>query len=285
MKNMNDDHINDSENDDTMNFNIEDYDKVDIDIEIDEDEDVIDTSITSKVVSKHKQTGKHSLQYDTIFRGKKDEVAEEEDTSTTYYNDSFGYDPGSSYHHESANNHDYIRETELKQKVYDVLLKHTDINFMNNRRKPSRNDFNEYFRLLKSNLKYENFTNTEMFIELAYYFSDNIFNMFKLLEPNWRDLVMSELQTHIGKRPDNSKDVVPKNLLLDAEVEFYSKDPITDDEILVTGVIIEQDHEDRIYKIDSYEKIYDVHIDDIAQILNNTKFKYNLNKLNNIDFL
>ena len=35
----------------------------------------------------------------------------------------------------------------------------------------------------------------------------------------------------------------------------------------------------------SYERIYDVNLDMISKILNNTKFKYNLNKLNNIDFL
>jgi hypothetical protein len=30
---------------------------------------------------------------------------------------------------------------------------------------------------------------------------------------------------------------------------------------------------------------YELRITDITKILNNTKFKYNLNKLNNIDFL
>ena len=39
------------------------------------------------------------------------------------------------------------------------------------------------------------------------------------------------------------------------------------------------------YKVDSYENIYNVGIDSIKKILNNSKFKYNLNKLNNIDFL
>jgi hypothetical protein len=36
---------------------------------------------------------------------------------------------------------------------------------------------------------------------------------------------------------------------------------------------------------DSYENIYELEINKITKILNNTKFKYNLNKLNNIDFL
>jgi len=238
-----------------------------------------------KIVSKHKQSGKHSLQYDTIFKGKKEEITEDVDTATTYYNDTFNYDPSSSYHHESVNNQDYIRERELKEKVYAVLMENTDINFMNNRRKPSKTDFNEYYFLLKTHLENDNFTNTEMFIELSYYFSDNLFNMFKLLETKWRNDVIEELQEHIGKRPDNSKDVLPKNLSIDAEIEFYTTDTVTKDKIIITGIIKEQYHEEGIYIVDSYENIYEVHIDNIVKILNNTKFKYNLNKLNNIDFL
>jgi hypothetical protein len=283
------------EDEELNDIEIDDSDESDEEIEVDENDDLDsddtetadedDDSVSSKIVSKHKQSGKHSLQYDTIFKGKKEEVDEDTDTSTTYHNDSFSYDPGSNYFHETMNNHDYLRERELKQKVYDVLVEHTEINFMNNRRKPSKTDFNEYYRLLKTHLKDDNFTNTEMFIELAYYFSDNLFNMFKLLEPTWRDLVIDELQAHIGKTPKNSKDVEPKNLIVDAEIEFYTKDPVSGDEIIVTGVIVEHNHEERLYRVDSYETIYVVHIDDIVQILNNTKFKYNLNKLNNIDFL
>ena len=35
---------------------------------------------------------------------------------------------------------------------------------------------------LKKNLVNENFTNSELFSELAVYFSDNMLNMFKLLD-------------------------------------------------------------------------------------------------------
>ena len=45
------------------------------------------------------------------------------------------------------------------------------------------------------------------------------------------------------------------------------------------------DYEFSKFKVNSYERIYDVNLDMISKILNNTKFKYNLNKLNNIDFL
>ena len=37
--------------------------------------------------------------------------------------------------------------------------------------------------------------------------------------------------------------------------------------------------------IDSFENIYDISLNEITKILNNTKFKHNLNKLDNIDFL
>jgi len=55
--------------------------------------------------------------------------------------------------------------------------------------------------------------------------------------------------------------------------------------IHITGVVIEADYETSYYKVDSYEHIYEIEIRQITKILNNTKFKYNLNKLNNIDFL
>ena len=59
----------------------------------------------------------------------------------------------------------------------------------------------------------------------------------------------------------------------------------TGEEKLITGVVIEPDYEESVFRVDSYENIYDVELNQITKILNNTKFKYNLNKLNNIDFL
>jgi hypothetical protein len=56
-------------------------------------------------------------------------------------------------------------------------------------------------------------------------------------------------------------------------------------EKLITGVVLTTDYESSTFRVDSYENIYDVNIENITKILNNSKFKYNLNKLNNIDFL
>ncbi len=172
----------------------------------------------------------------------------------------------------------------FKEKVYEVLAEHTDLNFLNNRRKPSRTDFNHFYYLLKTNLQEENFTNVEIFNELAVYFSDNLFNMFKLLDNRWRNLIISELQEHIGKQP-YSKEIMNRNIHLGTEIEFKIYDSSINEIIHVTGVVIETFYDESIYKIDSYEKIYEVGLEDITKILNNTKFRYNLNKLNNIDFL
>lgn len=242
-----------------------------------------DSKREPRVLSKHKESGKHSLKYDSIFRGKKEELVDDEYTSG-FYNNDFNYDPQSGYYHETQNNSEYIREKDLKEKVYKILLDETDINFMNNRRKPSRVDFNHYYFLLRSQLSEDSFTSVMIFNELAYYFSDNLFNMFKLLDGKWRDMVIDELQDHIGKVPETSKEVIPKNLTIGAEIEFEMEDD-QDNQIVVTGVIRDTNHEDKEYEVDSYENIYIVPLECITKILNNQKFKYNLNKLNNLDII
>jgi hypothetical protein len=89
---------------------------------------------------------------------------------------------------------------------------------------------------------------------------------------------------HIGKNK-NSKDITNRNIYIGTEIEFVWFDEIVEEEKLITGVVLETIYELSTFKVDSFEKIYMVEIDMITKILNNTKFKYNLNKLNNIDFL
>lgn len=274
-----------------------DEDDIDLDINIDDDIDIgdIDDEIIDKVevedegiiLSKHKIEGKHSLKYDSIFKGKKEEPIDEDDTSdlySGYYKETIEVDRGSNYHLESMDNEVYIRSKLVKEKVYDILNEHTNINFLNNRRKPSRVDFNNYYILLKRELKDESFTNIELFNELSVYFSDNLFNMFKLLDNKWRNIIIIELQDHIGKN-NNSKDITNRNIYEGTELEFFWIDNITEEEKIITGVVIETDYNNSKFKIDSYENVYNVNIKQITKILNNTKFKHNLNKLNNIDFL
>jgi hypothetical protein len=76
-----------------------------------------------------------------------------------------------------------------------------------------------------------------------------------------------------------------RNIHLGTEIEFTAYDVSISEHIHITGVVIETDYDESIYKVDSYEKIYEVELKDITKVLNNTKFRYNLNKLNNIDFL
>jgi hypothetical protein len=260
-------------------------------IEVEESDLKLDTEIEEikeeVVLSKHTIHKKHSLNYDSIFKGRKEAPLTEDDYDFgSTFNETFEVDKSSIYWFESLDNENYFKENRIKEKVYEVLANHTDLNFLNNRRKPSKSDFNHFYFLLKNNLQDENFTNVEIFNELAVYFSDNLFNMFKLLDNKWRNMIIYELQEHIGKQ-NYSKEIRNRNIHLGTEIEFIHTDPFdqSDELIHITGVVIDADYETSTYKVDSYERIYEITIRSITQILNNTKFKYNLNKLNNIDFL
>jgi hypothetical protein len=267
--------------DDTIDIVIEVSDDEEFDLEGDVSENT--DSIDEVVLSKHKIEGKHSLKYDSIFKGKKEDTADEEDSSSYYHNDKFEVDRGSILYTESYDNESYLRQKRVKERVYEVLSTKTALNFLNNRRKPSRVDFNNYYLLLTIELDSDKFTNVEIFNELSVYFSDNLFNMFKLLDNKWRNLIILELQDHIGKNT-NSKEITNRNIYLGTELEFEHHD-ILEESKLFTGVVVETDYENSTFKIDSYENVYEIHISFITKILNNTKFKHNLNKLDNIDFL
>ena len=282
-----------SENDDEPVLYAQNEEDIDILIEVDdiiEIEDIetseiieIEESNDDIILSKHKMEGKHALKYDTIFKGKKEDIINEDEVGTTdFYNDSFSVNKDSAFFIESYDNEDYLRLKKVKDQIYNVLLSKTDINFNSNRRKPSKDDFNKYFFLLKNELKNDNFTNIELFSELSVYFSDNLFNMFKLLDNKWKNLIIDELQRHIGKTT-SSKEITNRNIYIGTEIEFLHID-IFEEEKIITGVVINTDYENSIFEVDSFEQYYTVDIKDIINILNNTKFKYNLNKLNNIDF-
>jgi hypothetical protein len=285
IENNEDDEIEDgpiiTTDDDTIDIVIEVSDDEEFDLEGDVPENT--DSIDEVVLSKHKIEGKHSLKYDSIFKGKKEDATDEEDSSSYYHNDKFEVDRGSILYTESYDNESYLRQKRVKERVYEVLSTKTALNFLNNRRKPSRVDFNNYYLLLTIELDSDKFTNVEIFNELSVYFSDNLFNMFKLLDNKWRNLIILELQDHIGKNT-NSKEITNRNIYLGTELEFEHHDILKESK-LFTGVVVETDYENSTFKIDSYENVYEIHISFITKILNNTKFKHNLNKLDNIDFL
>lgn len=247
-----DDSDDDSDEEEGGGLGIDDDDEdIDIIIEIDEDDlDIIEPESEVKteepdpdgvVLSKHKLEGKHSLKYDSIFKGKKeDPLEEDEGTSSfdTYHKDTIEVDRSSNYYFESIDNEKYIRAKQVKERVYEVLESNTSINFLNNRRKPSRTDFNQYYNILKESLQSESFTNVELFNELAVYFSDNLFNMFKLLDKKWRNLIILELQDHIGKNT-NSKEITNRNIYEGTEIEFQWLDEFSDHMITITGDVVE----------------------------------------------
>lgn len=291
MDELTTDDVDDFNDDVDDSFDDED-DNIDIVIEIDENDLDLseeETKSTSEdddiVLSKHKMEGKHALKYDSIFKGKKETPLDEDelDGFAYYHKDSIEVDKSSNYYFESIDNENYVRSKLVKERVYHILCNHTELNFMNNRRKPSRTDFNSYYNLLKIELEEESFTNVELFNELAVYFSDNLFNMFKLLDNKWRNMIISELQDHVGKN-QNSKEIMNRNIYEGTEIEFVQDDG-WGHRVSITGVVLETYYETDEFKVDSYERIYFVNLSEITKILNNTKFKYNINKLNNIDFL
>tara|TARA_R110002153_G_scaffold6210_5_gene28390 strand:- start:78941 stop:79774 length:834 start_codon:yes stop_codon:yes gene_type:complete len=248
------------------------------------DSNVVAPDIDNFSISKHQIDGKHSLKYDTIFKGKKEEINEDEELSSTEISyDTIELDKSSSYYSETNDNETYFRTKKLKEKVYQVLDEHTKVDFKVNRRKPSKVDFNSYICILKKNLSEYNFTNVEIFNELSFYFSDNLFNMFKLLDSYWKQEIIKELQEHIGKN-NKSKEIRNRNIYESTEIEFQHIDDSGDVKI-IQGIVKETDYDNDSFKVDSYENIYTVKLSDVVRIINNTKFKYNLNKLNNIDFL
>jgi hypothetical protein len=266
---------------DSLDFNI-DTQGVEIIGEIDElKEEIVEIIAEDDPLSKHKQQGKHSLKYDSIFKGKREAL--DENDVLEQFNETFDLDKSSLFYFETRDNEAYLRQKSIKEKIYAVLSKKTDINFLNNRRKPSKVDFNDYFFLIKEDLKNEHFTSTEIFNELSFYFSDNLFNMFKLLDNKWRNEIISDLHEHIGKSR-GSKEIKNRNIYQGTEVEFITINIIGEEKIF-SGVVIDVNYEESQFKIDSFENIYDIHISSITKILNNTKFKNNLNRLDNIDFL
>lgn len=171
------------------------------------DEDVIESTektdeakplTEEEAQSKHKIKGKHSLTHDSIFKGKKkkDENGDDDEFSADFLvpkQDNFDFDVSSGYHEETKDPEEYVRLKKLKEEIYIIIIEKTDINIKNSRRKPGRLDFNKYYGVMVENLDTSTYSYGEVFIELSFYFSDNIFNMFKLLDKKWGGKIIKEL--------------------------------------------------------------------------------------------
>jgi len=146
----------------------------------------------------HKIEGKHSLARDTIFKGKLDDPSDQVDEyfniqEDININDGLPIEIGTNYEFESKHNEDYVNRLNLSRDVHKMLSEKTELDFSCNRRKPNRQAFNDYYKMLIDNIGKE-YTKSEIFVELSYYFTDNIFNMFKLLDKEYATQIIIELK-------------------------------------------------------------------------------------------
>jgi hypothetical protein len=169
---------------------------------VDEESDAEEKPKKKRGNLKPKLIGKHSLTYDTIFKGKQNVAITEVEYQSEHIikngGGSLDINDSDLESEESRNNIDSYREIRLKQEVCKLLKANTDINFTANRRKPAKTDFNAYFDILLKDLIQYGYTRTEIFVELSGYFSDNIWNMFQLLDKQFSNIIIRELKEKYG---------------------------------------------------------------------------------------
>jgi len=147
----------------------------------------------------HKLDGKHSLKRDIILNGKINEEKSELENDLQLYG--LEYETHSSHlDHGSLFIEENTRDSEnsenkkkLSEEVYFLLKNNTDLDFSSNRRKPNKATFNNYYKMLLMNINAQ-YTKSEIFVELSYYFTDNIFNMYKLLDKKYATTIIVELR-------------------------------------------------------------------------------------------
>ena len=146
-------------------------------------------------ISKHKIKGKHSLKYDSIFKGKKDEDGYDDSCYLDIQSNSqnFDTDVSSSYHFEKENPYEYNRRLELENDVKRLVTEGLGMNILANRRRPSKVEFNKNFKYLVNNLDPSKYSLGEIFVTYSVYFSENLANMFKILDNEWRDIITDQL--------------------------------------------------------------------------------------------
>jgi len=183
------------EGDDELKIEVDDEEKTSgFDDEFDDlDEDTVYFKFNTTT---HRMEGKHSLKRDTIFNGKLNEENEEDmySSNSEYFgNNGTPIKKGTLFNLESQNFHDMEEQRELKKRMYNLLKENTNIDFKSNRRKPNKQFFNEYYEMLLKELG-NKYTKSEIFVELSYYFTDHIFNIYKLLYPIHATNIIKELK-------------------------------------------------------------------------------------------
>jgi hypothetical protein len=197
---------NESENENEKSILIDSIENIkNTDVHVDKSSN--DENIIVVKESKHKIKGKHTLKYDSIFKGKKKDDEEEYNESSDYFilpkKETFEMDSGYVYFEENKSPEEYQRINSLREEIYDIITTKTNINIKCSRRKPSRVDFNKYMNILVENLDVKKYSYSEIFIEFAFYFSDNIVNMFRLLDKKWGGKIATELSKKSSVKLDD----------------------------------------------------------------------------------
>ena len=99
---------------------------------------------------------------------------------------------------------------------------------------------------------------------------------------NGKNKIITELYDHIGNTVP-ATEIVNRNIYKGTEVEFVVDSP--SGEMFITGVVEECYYDTSEFVINSFHRDYTIPIKDITKILNSNKYRTNINKLNNIDFL
>lgn len=180
--------INDEENDNTK------QDEVLIDeIEFDENGEVIEIDTEFDIMfketsNKHKLDGRHSLKDDTILKGNTDTNSDENEGSYAEL-DELNFNPVI----DVFSDDDATYNKELSEDVYKILTEHTDHDMLQTRTKPNKVIFNNYLDICIKHTG-RKYNKSEIFVELSTYFTDNIFNMFKILSKEHTVAIMKELR-------------------------------------------------------------------------------------------
>jgi hypothetical protein len=186
---------------DTENDDVED-EGIDNSINFDESESDLDVYFKYST-NNHKLDGKHSLKRDTIFNGKLNEPSIENfsyfvDFNVSEFNiketgDIPMIERGSIFEDESRKGDELLNKKKLSEDVYHLLKTNTELDFNSPRRKPNKIIFNNYYKMLLLNID-KQYSKSEIFVELAYYFTDNIFNAYKLLDKKYAMSIIMELK-------------------------------------------------------------------------------------------
>lgn len=178
---------------------------------IDEDDDIEETpkKETKKRMPQH--IGKHSLKRDNIFKPTETIKLKEFDDNeyiNEYVYDSFQIDSTNQLHYNTDNNEDELRLNSMREKIRYLMEQHTELNLGSKRRKPARTDFNVYYQMCLNELSEYGYSKTEIFLELAGYFTiESYWNMFLLLEKKYADDIISELGQKYGLNVIKNMDI------------------------------------------------------------------------------